>query len=216
MRPPQTVGLGRPKTELLQIYLEQRKKQLCDPSRQQLCDTVHVSFVCGLTLAEYIAARSEHCLHTHSQPCSGCSRMLQVASIVYKEGYCTLSEAFSIVSPDVKYTAQHARSKLLQMPLACLRVDFTSGVSQCFLAEHHPSLNYQNLTALLKTIVGRQQPKSVPFLDKATVKSLLGLCHSDKEKECLRYMLFLGRPGYLLRRPANILVLRICWSVQEG
>ena len=116
--------------------------------------------------------------------------MLQVATTVHKEGYCSLSEAFSIVSPDVNYTAQHARSRLLQMPLACLRVDFKPGVSQCFLVEHHPSLNYQNLIALLKTIVERQQPKSVPPLDKVTVKSLLGLCQSDKERECVRYAVF--------------------------
>ena len=191
LRPPQTVSLGRPKTELVQIYLEQQKKQLCDPTKQQQCDTVHVSLLSGLTLAEYITARSEHCLTKHVQPCNRCSRMLQVATTIHKEGYCTLSDAFSVVSPCVRYTAQHARSKLLQMPLACLRVDYRPGVSKCFLVEHHPSVNYENLTSLLRCIMERQQPKSsVPPLDKATVKSLLGLCQSDKERECIRYAVF--------------------------
>ena len=116
--------------------------------------------------------------------------MLQVATTVHKEGDCTLSEAFRIVSPNVQYTAQPARSKLLQMPLASLHVDFKSGVSKCFLVEHHPSVNYQNLIALLKTVMERQQPKSGLRLEKAIVKSLLGLYQSDRERECVRYAVY--------------------------
>ena len=52
MRPPQTVSLGRQKTELIQVYLEQQKNKLCSPSKQQLSDTVHVSLFTGLTLEE--------------------------------------------------------------------------------------------------------------------------------------------------------------------
>ena len=189
MRPPQTISLGRPKAELVQVYLEQQKQRLCNPCKQQLCDTVHVSLLSGLTLTEYITARSEHCSNAHAQPCIGCSTMLQVADAILKEGYCALSQAYSIVSPDVEYTAQHARRKFLQMPLACLRIDFQPGVSKCFLVEHHP-FNYQNLISLLKNIIERQQPKSAPALDRTTVKSLLGLCQSDRARECVRYAVF--------------------------
>ena len=135
-------------------------------------------------------ARLEHCLNKHVQPCSNCSRMLQVCATVHKEGYCTLSQAYSVVSPDVPYTAQHAQRKLLQMPLACLRIDFKSGASRCYLVEHHPSINYHSLTALLKAVLDEQQPKSVATLDKTTVKSLLGLCQSPRERECIRYAVF--------------------------
>ena len=65
-----------------------------------------------------------------------------------------------------------------------------SGVSKCFLVKYHPSVNYHNLIALLKPVIERQQPKSGPPLDKVTVKSLLGLCQSDRERECVRYTVF--------------------------
>ena len=49
--------------------------------------------------------------------------MLKVGNIVLEQGYCTLPDAFQLASPTVKYTAERARRKLLQMPLACIRVE---------------------------------------------------------------------------------------------
>ena len=132
MRPPQTVSLGRQKTDLVQIYLEQQRTKLYDPSKQQLSDSVHVSLFTGLTLVEYITAQLEHCLNAHAQPCKLCSGMLQVATTIHREGYYTLFEAFRIVSPNVEYTAHHVRSKFLQMPFASLRVTSNQGYPSAF------------------------------------------------------------------------------------
>ena len=71
------------------------------------------------------------------------------------------------------------------MPIACLGIDFESGTKRCFPVENHPSVNYQHLTDLLHTIVKKQQPKSVPTLDRTAVKSLLGFCQSDIERACV-------------------------------
>jgi hypothetical protein len=46
--------------------------------------------------------------------------MLQVAEKILEEGYIKLKVAFETVSPNVTYTALHARRKLLQMSLATL------------------------------------------------------------------------------------------------
>ena len=49
--------------------------------------------------------------------------MLQVAKIVLDSGFCTLPDAFKVVSPNVAYNAEHARRKLhMHMPLVAVRV----------------------------------------------------------------------------------------------
>ena len=63
------------------------------------------------------------------------------------------------------------------------------GVSECILVEHHRSVDYTNYSKLLCTLLKKQQQLSSPTqaMDKELLKSLLQLCESDRERECLRY-----------------------------
>jgi len=70
--------------------------------------------------------------NSHEQPCEQCHRMLKVAGTVLKEGFCLLSDAFRIVSPTVGYTAEHACRKLLQSPLAAVRIGQASAGNSLF------------------------------------------------------------------------------------
>ena len=86
-------------------------------------DCVFLSSWSVLSLFEYLTARKAYCSDTHQNPCTKCSGMLEVANSILKQGYCILSDAFRLVSPTVKCTADHARRKFLQiMPLACIRI----------------------------------------------------------------------------------------------
>ena len=118
--------LGGPVSNIVDTYLKQKKKRLSDPEQQNVCDTVnysvHVSLVSDLTLEEYIAARREYCSTVHSATCIECSRMLHVASCIIEHGFLSLSSAFAVASPGVSYTAEHARSKLLQLPVVSVRI----------------------------------------------------------------------------------------------
>jgi len=73
--------------------------------------------MCGLHLCEYVSACSANCERFHEASCEKCTGMLTVAKLILDNGYCMLSEAFKTVSPGVKYTAEHARRKLLQTPV---------------------------------------------------------------------------------------------------
>ena len=74
-------------------------------------------------LEQYVRARREHCLNNHTQLCTNCAGMLQVAKTVLDSGFCTLPDAFKVVSPNVAYNAEHARRKLhMHMPLVAVRV----------------------------------------------------------------------------------------------
>ena len=82
----------------------------------------------GLNLSEYVKARSEYCKCTHSD-CKECSAMLHVANIVLHDGYVTLKSAFTASFPFIEYNVTYARRRLLQMPLACIRIEHYAGLS---------------------------------------------------------------------------------------
>ena len=183
--------LGRPVSELVCTYKQEIKKKLCDLTHQKVCDAVHVSLVSGLTLAEYITARKEHCSTAHTTACSKClcARFLQVASIILEKGFYSLSSAFAVISPDVAYTAERARSKLLQLPVVSVRIGTPSeGRSYTVLIEKFPGVDYRKMGLILN---GMAPPLSrskcdKKVLEKSAVKLLLDLAQSDRERKCMQ------------------------------
>ena len=89
--------------------------------------------------------------------------------------------------PDSKYDQALARRRLLQMPLVCVRIDCKPGQTECVLMEHVPGVEYKNMRTLLHSVVVNS---ASPTVVKSVVKSLLGLCQSDRERECVCYGFF--------------------------
>ena len=173
-------------TELVQIFMEQRKLQLCNPKKQQVCNGVYVSLISDLTLSEYIEARSAYCVRFHGSPCIKCERLLQVASVILRRSYCSLSEAFRISSPGAKYTVERARSSLLQLPLVCIRIgNAAQGRSFCFLMEKFSDTNYGMLREGLSSPLQKGAT-----MEKTMVKMLLNIAKTDRERECVRYAIY--------------------------
>ncbi len=152
---------------------------------------MHVSLVEDLSLSDYVRAREAHCSRFHRSPCVNCERMLRVAQLVLTEGYCSLYPAFSIVSPGVKYTAETARRKLLQMPLVAVRLgNPNKGNSFTILLEYCHGVDYSRLSLVVDGVAGSLATQSPQGIDKNCVKMLLSLAQSDRERECLRYAIF--------------------------
>jgi len=64
-----------------------------------------------------------------------------------------LSDAFRIVSPTVGYTAERARRKLLQMPLAAVRIGQASaGNSLTLLLEFCPHVSYTKVRLIMNAM----------------------------------------------------------------
>ncbi|CAH3164571.1 unnamed protein product [Porites lobata] len=85
-------------------------------------DFTDISALQGFTLESYVATKEKICIAEHTQPCKLCTGLLTVAKRIADDGYIRLNEAFSISSPGVKYKSTHAKRKLLQMPLAAIRI----------------------------------------------------------------------------------------------
>ena len=174
----------------MSCYVEQKNVQLRNAEKQhRVCDCVYVSRISGLSLSEYVAARAAHCSTNHARPCcSGCDGLLMVGKTVLEQGYCSLSEAFKLASQGVKYTAEHARRKFLQMPLVSIRIgDPSRGQSFSILMEMFPGMDYSKVGVILNGLsLGQSATRNVT-LEKSIVKMLLNIAQSDRERMCLRY-----------------------------
>ena len=147
---------------------------------------MHISLV-ELSLCDYITARQAYCSNHHNSPCSKCESMLHVAQVVLTEGYYSLSQAFNVVSPGVKYMAEKARRKLLQMPLVSVCIGSpASGRSFTILIEHCHGVNYSKISLVINGMLSSSTAQNSQVLDKDLVKRLAGLATSDRERECLR------------------------------
>ena len=144
-----------------------------------------------MSLVEYIQARQRFCSDSHVQPCSPCTRMLEVAGTIRKVGYYRLSNTFRHVSPGVTYSAEHARKKLLQMPLASVRIGKAcDGKSFTVLVERFPGIESSTISHLLNGLVEVSKMHNPKHTKKSCVKMLLSLAQSDRDRETLRYAIF--------------------------
>ena len=169
------------------MYGEQCTQKLAQHTK--LTDSIYITSFEGLNLSEYVKARSEYCKCTHSN-CKECPAMLHVANVVLHDGYVTLKSAFTESFPSVEYNVTYARRRLLQMPLTCIRIEYHAGVTECFLIEYYPNANYSSIQALIKSVMQKNSSSNSDPISKDVVKSLLSLCQSDRERECLRFTVF--------------------------
>ena len=156
-------------------------------------ENVYLSTVSELTLEQYIHARREHCLHNHNQSCINCTGiMLQVATTVLNHGYCTLPDAFKVVSPNIAYNAERARIKLLHMPLVAVRVGQPeSGQSKTLLLEFFSQVDYTKMSSLVINSMAKSVQGSDRLgIEKCTLQALLSMAQSDRERETLRYVVY--------------------------
>lgn len=140
MTPPHT--LGRRASEIMSVY----QKQLRNPNHyESLSDSIHISLT-QLTLVEYITACNDYCITMHERCECKCSKFIEVGNMVLQEGYCLLSTAFRIISPNVTYTAQKGRRLLLKMPFASIRIgDSLCGTSSVILMEKFSGIDYAKI-----------------------------------------------------------------------
>lgn len=158
MMPPHGLpcgSMGRRDNKLIHIYKEQCNQKVSDSSRQKLADNMYVSLFRGLSLKEYTIVHNADRQNRHKQPCSGCAALLLVANYVVREGHITLSKAFKMAFQSQAYKADIAKQRMLQMPLACVRVGTPeSGKAVSFLVEFIEGVNYINFAHLAEVLFG--------------------------------------------------------------
>ena len=174
---------GRGDHEIVKIYKEQQKRFLSN--YDSFTRGIYVSKCEGLTLSEYMRARTIVCSSSHRKACD-CDGMLRVGKDIESKGILKLSEAFRLCCPSVKYSSFQARRKLLQMPLAVVGAG-TSKEGNCllYLLEKQELVKLYLTQSLLAET--RMRKKEKPQMSKEELQKLLNLAESESERERLKY-----------------------------
>ena len=142
-----------------------------------------VSRLDSFTLDMYILTKEKICHGEHKQPCKACIGLLSVAKSILHKGFIQLNEAFAMSSPGIKYKAKDAKRKLLQMPLAALRIN-ESKHDVIYLVSKETNLELTR--SLLKRKDSGSQYTGVQ-MSASLVKQLLSASESEAERERLTY-----------------------------
>lgn len=149
----------------------------------QVDDVTDVSRLEGFTLDKYILTKENICYEEHKQPCTACIGLLSVAKQILDEGFIKLNEAFAMSTPGVKYKAKDAKRKLLQMPLAALKIKESKTYTVYLVSKE---TNLQLTRSLLKRKDWGFQNTGMQ-MSASLVKELLSATESDAERERLTY-----------------------------
>lgn len=149
----------------------------------QVDDVTDVSRLEGFTLDKYILTKENICYEEHKQPCTACIGLLSVAKQILDEGFIKLNKAFAMSTPGVKYKAKDAKRKLLQMPLAALKIKESKTYTIYLVSK---DTNLQLTRSLLKRKDWGSQNTGMQ-MSASLVKELLSATESDAERERLTY-----------------------------
>ena len=122
----------------------------------------------GLNLNEYIIAKEENCHQNHQVCKSGCTVMVLAARTFIETKVISLPLPQRKSFPAILYDCEKAQRRLLQMPVACVRL--SNGV---FVTEKNHS-GYDQETALIKQIPGSLTGKPLTGEDS--------LCREDVQE----------------------------------
>ena len=142
-----------------------------------------VSRLEGFTLDKYIVTKENICYEEHKQPCTACIGLLSVAKQILDKGFIKLSGAFGMSTPGVKYKAKDAKRKLLQMPLAALKIK-ESMTYTIYLVSKETNLELNR--SLLKRKDWGSQNTGMQ-MSASVVKEVLSATECDAERDRLTY-----------------------------
>ena len=170
---------------ILIIYRQQNKKTLCDKLQQKVSNNIYVSLFSGLSLCDYVTARTIFCELHHKHPCTQCIPLLNIAKYVLENGHIQLSTAFKQAYPTQKYKTDIAISRLLRMPLICIK---PHEQNIWFLFEQVVGLDVLKFFHLTNALFCAKKVTS--SLHKSEVQSIMSLAQSDRERELICYSIF--------------------------
>ena len=152
-------------------------------------NNIYVTPVTDVTLRDYIQARATYCELQHcKKPCI-CKPMIQAALIIIEKGIHSVSSLYRTIFPDQVYQSQHAKRKLLQMPLVIIRCGSShSGKCELFVMEHIAGIDYVQIAKFLEST--KQQASTSILLNKPEFTQLLGVAQTERERQCISYCIY--------------------------
>ncbi|CAB4002907.1 Hypothetical predicted protein [Paramuricea clavata] len=109
--------------QLVSILRREEKKSLVNCTAQKVSgNTITVSKFEGLNLNQYSLAKAENCRQYHAVCKSGCKKMVDAANYLLQKNWIPLPKLWRTCFSLKRYDCDKAQRRLLQMPVACIRL----------------------------------------------------------------------------------------------
>jgi hypothetical protein len=115
---------------LIDALRKEERRNLTNVEQQKVEEGVRESQFDVLNLAEYVFAKESYCHLYHNDCKQRCKEMVTAGRIVLEEKFVPLPGLWRRSFPTINHDSEKAQRKLLQMPVACLKL--TRG---CYVVE---------------------------------------------------------------------------------
>lgn len=149
-------------------------------------DGVYQSPLSGMTLLQFVKARTAYCSNRHAVGCSECSGLIQAANDIISCGIADVADTFRKCFPSVKYQCYNAKRKFLQLPVVIFEISAEGkGSQRLCIIEQQTGVNYVTFVSLFHKLI----PSGVTRggINKATLDGLCKLASTESDRKLIKY-----------------------------
>lgn len=99
-----------------------KDKAISDVTNCRKADGIYQSLLSGLTILQFVKARTAYCLKYHALGCSECNSLIQAANEIISCGIADVADTFRKCFPSVKYSSYNAKRRFLQLPVVIFEI----------------------------------------------------------------------------------------------
>ena len=163
-----------------------KDKASSDVSSCRNADGIYQSLLSGMTLLQFVKARSAYCSKHHAVGCREYNRLIQAANEIIKSGIVEVADTFRKCFPSVKYQSYNAKRRFLQLPVVMFEISAEGkGSQRLYMTEQQTGVNYVTFVSLFHELV----PSDIASvgINKATLNGLCKLASMESDRKLIKY-----------------------------
>lgn len=163
-----------------------KDKAISDVTNCRKADGIYQSLLSGLTILQFVKARTAYCLKYHALGCSECNSLIQAANEIISCGIADVADTFRKCFPSVKYSSYNAKRRFLQLPVVIFEISRQGkGSQRLCMIEQQTGVNYVTFVSLFHKLI----PSGVTAggINKATLDGLCNLASTESDKKLIKY-----------------------------
>ena len=164
----------------MRVLAREEHRNLTNREQQRVSPSVHESLIKGLTLEQYVVAKSMTCSKTHFE-CKNCQPMITASSVILEKRFVPLSVLWNISFPNRLYDSEKAQRRFLQMPVTALNVG-----GKVYLTAKREHKDYSSIKEEISTSAA-STTQSKPTMDSRQFQDMLNSVESDAERNRLKH-----------------------------
>ena len=169
-----------------QLYITLKGKVVSDFSSCRKADGIYQSFLSGVTLSQFVKARTEYCYKFHAIGCCECKGLIQAANEIISSGIVHLANTFRKCFPSVKYQCHNAKRKFLQLPVVIFEISAEGkGSQRLLIIEQQAGVNYVTFVSFIHKLIPSSNVSV--GINKETLDGLCKLATTESDQKLIKY-----------------------------